>query len=98
MEDRHTSRCPNSVLIIAHDGMEVCDGAHWLFVMKRALDPVSEEGNGSRGRGKNNGARALGWKRATDSYFYWQLLILQKPARELGSVLRTRCRLGGFHG
>jgi hypothetical protein len=34
MEDRHTSRCPNSVLIVAHDGMEVCDGAHWLFVMK----------------------------------------------------------------
>ncbi len=47
MEDRHTSRCPNSVLIIAHDGMEVCDGAHWLFVMKKGdLEDVLGVGGG----------------------------------------------------
>jgi len=38
--ERHTFDCPNQIFIIANDGMEVCDGAHWLFVMKKAtVDP-----------------------------------------------------------
>ena len=70
--ERHTSGCPNQIFIIANNRMEVCDGAHWLFVMKKArdrsrrhsgahqpLDPVPEEGNGSRGRsGRQQGAGA----------------------------------------
>ncbi len=62
--ERRTFGCPNQIFIIANNGMEVCDGAHRLFVMKKTadrsrrhsgarqpFDPVSEEGNGSRRRG-----------------------------------------------
>jgi len=33
--ERHTSELPQSVAIVAHGGLEVCDGAHRCFVMKK---------------------------------------------------------------
>ena len=27
--------CPNQMAIVALGGLEVCDGAHWLIVMKK---------------------------------------------------------------
>jgi hypothetical protein len=55
--------------------MEVCDGAHWLFVMKKAgdrsrrhsgahrpLDPVSEKGMVPEAELEGNKAPVLGWK------------------------------------
>lgn len=30
-----TSELPHSESIVAHAGLEVCDGAHWLMVMKK---------------------------------------------------------------
>jgi hypothetical protein len=33
----HTSVCSDPIIIIAHGGLEVCDGAHRLFVMKKPV-------------------------------------------------------------
>ena len=46
--DGHTSGCCDPVVSIAHDGMGVCDGAHGVFVMKRAgvlLNAVAPSGD-----------------------------------------------------
>lgn len=34
LRGRHTSGCADLILIIARDGLDVCDGAHTCFVMK----------------------------------------------------------------
>jgi len=73
--DRHASHCPNQIFIIVHDGMEVYDGAHWLFVMKKtAVDPddilahtslsilYQKKGMVPEAEAEGNKARVLGWK------------------------------------
>ena len=35
MVDGHLFTAPNQIPIVASDGFDVCDGAHWVFVMKK---------------------------------------------------------------
>jgi len=32
--------CPSQMAIVALGGLEVCDGAHWLVVMKKVKGPA----------------------------------------------------------
>jgi len=43
LRDRHTSGCADQVFIIARGGLDVCDGVHRSFVMKKgqSLDGVA---------------------------------------------------------
>jgi len=43
--DRHTSSCPNQISIIAHGGLDVCDGEHRWFVMKKGQASDCRSGN-----------------------------------------------------
>jgi len=44
LRDRHTSGCANQVLIIAHGRLDVCDGVHSWFVMKKVRGRIAELG------------------------------------------------------
>jgi hypothetical protein len=43
--DRHTSSCPNQISIIAHGELDVCDGEHRWFVMKKGQASDCRSGN-----------------------------------------------------
>jgi hypothetical protein len=59
--------CPNQMAIVALGGLEVCDGGHWLVVMKKSRGPSVRGGEmGSPGpssffenSGNRYGHRAL---------------------------------------
>jgi hypothetical protein len=44
LRDRHTSGCADQVFIIARGGVDVCDGAHRCFVMKKGRRRIAELG------------------------------------------------------
>ena len=44
--DKHTAPCSNQISIVVQGGLEVCDNAHSLGVMKKVKDTQSSDGHG----------------------------------------------------
>jgi hypothetical protein len=93
---RHTSNCPNQISIIAHGGLDVCDGGHRWFVMKKVRRRIAEVGSPAASYVSKRATLGAVWRREAKVPLCYQTSgpPFAKSTRRMGHALHG-CAGGG---